>query len=223
METLSWRSIRLALYGSAEQPDSRSTDDGASYLRRLKEQPGLEPSGEPSNLPAATAEPQNSYSGSNKDRRRSPRFRCAGSAEFTAQDSNTRMWGTLTDVSLRGCYVEMSTTFPVDTKIDLVLEALGIRFRTRGTVRISYPFLGMGILFTEIMSDQKALLEQLLAALAKISNPSPAELTGQNSTEDLFVGADPIPFLNELKRYFDGKPVLSREEFFRIAKLCPRP
>ena len=212
----------MAPYGSSEQPDSRTTEDGASYLRRLKEQPEAEPSSAPANLPA-TAEPQNSFSGSGKDRRRSPRFRCAGSAEFTVQDNNIRMWGTLTDISLRGCYVEMSTTFPVDTQMDLVLEAMGIRFHTQGTIRISYPFLGMGILFTEIVADQKALLERLLTALAKLTNASQPEATPHNSTEDAFVGADPIPFLNELKRYFDGKPVLSREEFFRIAKLCPRP
>jgi hypothetical protein len=36
------------------------------------------------------------------------------------------------------------------------------------------------------------------------------------------VGADPIAFLNELKRFFDSKAILSREEFFRIAKLCQR-
>jgi hypothetical protein len=36
------------------------------------------------------------------------------------------------------------------------------------------------------------------------------------------VGADPIAFLNELKRFFDSKPLLSREEFYRIAKLCRR-
>ena len=209
-------------YGFAEQSDSQTADDGASYLRRLKEQPGLEPSSTPANLPA-TAEPQNSFSSSGKDRRRSPRFRCAGSAEFTVHDSNIRMWGTLTDISLRGCYVEMSTTFPVDTQMGLVLEAMGIRFHTQGTIRISYPFLGMGILFTEIVADQKALLERLLTALAKLTNASQPEATSHNSTEDVFVGADPLPFLNELKRYFDGKPVLSREEFFRIAKLCPRP
>ena len=209
---------------SAEQPDlapdSPTTDDGASYLRRLKTQPGEDLSSAPASVRPIAAVPQNSLP--EKDRRRSPRFKCAGSAEFTAEDSNVRMWGTLTDISLRGCYVEMSTTFPVDTKVELILEALGIRFRARATVRISYPFLGMGILFTEIAPDQKVLLEKLLSALAKITNPSQPEETPHNSADDLFVGADPIAFLNELKRFFDSKPLLSREEFYRIAKLCRR-
>ena len=207
-------------YVTAEQPDSRTTDDGASYLRRLKAQPGEEPSSTPATVGPTAVAPQNSVP--EKDRRRSPRFKCAGSAEFTAEDGNVRMWGTLTDISLRGCSVEMSTTFPVDTKVALALDALGIRFRTRGTVRISYPFLGMGILITEIEPDQKVLLEQLLSALAKSSSSSQPEATPHNSANDLFVGADPIAFLNELKRHFDSKALLSREEFFRIAKLCQR-
>ena len=210
-------------YVSAERPDlapDSQTSDGASYLRRLKAQPGEELSNTPASASPTAAAPQNSLLGN--ERRRSPRFKCAGGAEFTAEDSNVRMWGTLTDISLRGCYVEMSTTFPVDTKVELVLEAVGIRFRARGTVRISYPMLGMGILITEIAPDQKLLLEQLLSALAKTTNPSQPEATPHNSANDLFVGADPIAFLNELKRFFDSKALLSREEFFRIAKLCRR-
>jgi len=210
-------------YSSAEQSginsDSRDTDNGVSYLRRLKQQIEAE-------RPAAattstdTAPVMQPGSSSGKERRRSPRFRCAGSAEVTTEGSPARMWGTLTDISLRGCYVEMSTTFPVDARVELVLEALGIRFRAQGTVRISYPFLGMGILITQIAPDQRILLEQLLAALAKIATPAQSNITTDSAAADLFVGAEPIAFLNELKHHFDNKAVLSREEFFRIAKRC---
>lgn len=212
-------------YVSAEQPDltpdSRKTDDGASYLRRLKAKTeGEELSSTAASAGPTAVAPQNSFAG--KDRRRSPRFRCAGSAEFTAEGGNVRMWGTLTDISLRGCYVEMSTTFPVDTRVELVLDAMGIRFRARGTVRISYPFLGMGILLTEIAPDQKVLLEQLLSTLANATTLPNPEVTPGSSAAETFVAADPIPLLNELKRFFDSQATLSREEFFRIAKRCRR-
>jgi hypothetical protein len=212
-------------YSSAEQSginsDSRDTDNGVSYLRRLKQQIEAE---RPSIAPAGAGPPpamqHNSLPG--KERRRSPRFRCSGSAEVTTEGSPVRMWGTLTDISLRGCYVEMSSTFPVDTRVELILQALGIRFRAQGTVRISYPFLGMGILITQITPDQRALLEQLLAALAKIATASNAVVTPDSASAHLFVGAEPIAFLNEIKNYFDTKAVLPREEFFRIAKRCQR-
>ena len=212
-------------YSSAEQSgmnsDSRDTDNGVSYLRRLKQQIEAE---RPSVATASTdtAPVMQPGSSSGKDRRRSPRFRCAGSAEVTTEGSPARMWGTLTDISLRGCYVEMSTTFPIDTRVELVLEALGIRFRAQGMVRISYPFLGMGVLITQMAPDQRALLEQLLAALAKIATPARSDVTTDSAAAELFVGAEPIAFLNELKHHFDSKAVLSREEFFRIAKRCQR-
>jgi len=212
-------------YSSAEQSginsDSRDTDNGVSYLRRLKQQIEAErPASEPASAVPTPAMQPNSPSG--KDRRRSPRFRCAGSAEVTTEGSQVRLWGTMTDISLRGCYVEMSSTFPVDTRVELVLEALEIRFRAQGMVRISYPFLGMGILITQMAPDQRALLEQLLAALAKIANATRPDVTTDTAASDLFVAAEPIAFLNELKHYFDSKAVLSREEFFRIAKRCQR-
>ena len=211
-------------YSSAEQfgitSDARDTDNSVNYLRRLKEQTEAE---RPSIAPAsASLTPALQPNSSGKERRRSPRFRCAGSAEVTIEGSTVRLWGTLTDISLRGCYVEMSTTFPVDTRVELVLEALGIRFRSQGTVRISYPFLGMGILISQIAPDQKILLEQLLAGLAKIVTGAPANLSTDTTATELFVGAEPIAFLNELKLHFDTKAVLSREEFFRIAKRCQR-
>jgi hypothetical protein len=62
--------------------------------------------------------------------------------------------------------LEMNTTFPDGAKASLVLKSFGIRIETPGTVRASYPFLGMGICFAEIEPVQQMQLKQLLAALA---------------------------------------------------------
>jgi hypothetical protein len=59
----------------------------------------------------------------------------------------------------------MNTTFPVGTKVDLVLKSFGIRIETPGAVRASYPSLGMGICFAEIQPVQQLHLKDLLAAL----------------------------------------------------------
>lgn len=117
-----------------------------------------------------------------KERRRSPRFLCSGSAELQADDSDVRMSGRLTDISLHGCYVEMPTTFPAHTRVMLAVESLGIRARTAAAVCVSYPFLGMGLSFTDIEPRQQRQLEQLLRALAgqrAILNSEPSsEQTG---------------------------------------------
>lgn len=201
-------------------PDSRKTDDGVNYLRRLKSQPGGENGAGPAaSARSSVATPQTSFTG--QERRSSPRFRCAGSAEFKAEGSDVRVWGTLTDVSLHGCYVEMSTTFPVGTKVELVLEALGIRVRALGTVGVSYPFLGMGIRLTEIEPGQQTQLEQLLSAVAGQNTVTDPTLVQDKVVPDK-VAAEPTVFLEEIKRFFDTHLILSREEFFQIAKGCRR-
>ena len=101
-----------------------------------------------------------------KDRRQSPRLRCSGSVEFRVQGSDVRMWGTLTDISLHGCYVEMNATFPIDTKVGLVMKSFGIRIQTAGRVRATYPSLGMGICFADIEPSEQLQLKQLLTALS---------------------------------------------------------
>src|SRR5215471_14067187 len=97
-----------------------------------------------------------------KERRSTLRLRCSGSAEFRVEGSEVRMWGTLSDVSVHGCYVEMNNTFPVDTRVNLVLQAMGIRVQMLAVVRVSYPFLGMGLRFSEIDPGQQLQLEQML-------------------------------------------------------------
>jgi PilZ domain-containing protein len=196
-------------------------DDGADYLRRLKTGASDAASPTPSTtivVPAATHSP------TFRERRRSPRFQCSGSAEFQPEGSEVRMWGTLTDVSLHGCYVEMNNTFPLGTRMSLTLQALGVRAHVQGTVRVSYPFLGMGVCFSEIEPGQRVQLEQLLAALSRRSSPSSSASTAvpfANSTCSL-ANVDTRTMLDELAQFFRGNPLLSRDEFYRIAERVGR-
>ena len=75
-----------------------SESSGADYLRRLKqdqERPAA-PSGQVvTSLPAEST--------GSEERRRSPRYKCEGSAEFQEGGTDVRTWGTFTDLSLNGC------------------------------------------------------------------------------------------------------------------------
>ncbi|MBI3475502.1 MAG: PilZ domain-containing protein [Acidobacteria bacterium] len=200
-------------------PDRGENDNSVNYLRRLKAETKPETTLPVTSSTVTGPSPARDYG---KDRRRSPRYVCHGSVAFTAEGSQVRMWGTLTDISLRGLYVEISTTFPVDTRVDMVIDALNIRFRAIGSVRISYPFLGMGILITDMAPEQRAFLEQLLATLAQattVANPLSAK---ENTAADVVAAAEPITLLDEIRRFFDKNGALSREEFLRIAARCQR-
>jgi hypothetical protein len=202
-------------------PDSSNGDEGVDYLRRLK---GPAPEGAPADALARGGEaPAAAKSVAWKERRQSPRLRCSGSAEFRTEASDVRIWGTVTDVSLHGCYVEMNTTFPIGTKVDLVLKSFGIRIETPGTVRASYPFLGMGICFEEIQTVQQLHLKDLLTALAGRSAVSNGISAEEKSVKDALGSADPKAFLDEITEFFQKNQLLSRNEFQQIAKRARRP
>lgn len=156
---------------SAAPVDPSQADDGASYLRRLKGQTDDNIAGDTADAaaPAGTATAQSSLdqpAPSFVERRRSPRFGCSGSVELFAEGSTVPLRGLLTDISLHGCYTEMSTTLPVNTKVALIVDVLGFRVRTLATVRATYPFLGMGMCFAEMEPPEKVHLNQILAALS---------------------------------------------------------
>jgi hypothetical protein len=201
-------------------PDSSKSEEGVNYLRRLKgelaKRAPVEAGGKVGgNAPEAT-------STFPPERRRTTRLRCSGSVEFQVMDSEVRMWGTLTDISTHGCYVEMSNTFPVDTQVYLVLKSCGYRVQAPGTVRASYPALGMGICFSEIDPVQQQQLQQLLAMLAGEVEASSSAPARENAMKSALGVADPKTLLDEITEFFRKNPLLSRDEFHQIAKRARR-
>ena len=201
-------------------PDAPKAEEGANYLRRLKSQAAEDAPCPP--LASNIVVPSTTGSPGFKERRRSPRFQCSGSAEFWPEGSEVRMWGTLTDVSLHGCYVEMNNTFPSGTRMRLTLEALGVKVRVQGAVRVSYPFLGMGICFSEIEPGQQLQLEMLLSALCGQSSGSDAASTPVASSTHSLADVDSKTMLDELTQFFRSNQLLSRKEFYQIANRARR-
>jgi hypothetical protein len=201
--------------------DASTGEEGVNYLRRLKGEPA-------EGVPVDAAgnggggAPTDATSFAWKELRQSPRLRCSGSVKFRTEGSDATMWGTLTDISMHGCYVEMNTTFPVDTKVDLVLKSFGIRIEARGTVRTSYPFLGMGIGFAEIEPGQEPQLKQLLDALIGRGGVSNIESDRENGMKNYMKTVDLRAFLDEMTEFFRKNQLLSRDEFHKIAKRVRR-
>jgi PilZ domain len=155
-------------------PDLDDCDEGMNYLRRLKGKPGDSvnnaniDAGSGTLTASKTAEdhPAIGTASPFTERRKAPRFSCSGRIEMRVEGADYRMGGTLTDISLHGCYVEMNSTYPVGTKLNLELEVISMKVKLPGVVRAAYPFLGMGISFGEIEAKPLAQLQELLVALA---------------------------------------------------------
>jgi hypothetical protein len=201
-------------------PDPGKDDESVSYLRRLKSDLTT------TEAPAAAAAEHGAaptLAIDWRERRQSPRLRCSGSAEFRVAGNDVRMWGTLTDISLHGCYVEMNTTFPVGTQVDLVLKSFGIRIQSPGTVRANYPFLGMGISFNDIEIEEHQRLKQLLAALAGQKEFAPSVVADESAKREAVASADLPALFSAIAEFYQKQQLLSREEFYQIAKRVRRP
>ena len=154
--------------------------------------------------------------GGHQEKRRKPRFKCEGSMELKTEGSTIHTWATFTDVSSSGCYVEIMTTFPVGTLMDLRLGMHGIMVETRAVVRVTYPFLGMGIEFTDVSPTDRERLEQMLASLAgafaqRLQMPEPKSLQLSPIT-------DPGAVVEALARFFAEKSSLTSDEFVRLVQ-----
>ena len=178
----------------------------AGYLRELK-------GSDDSSQPGAEVRAQTT------ERRRSFRYRCDGSAELRQEDSDVRTWGTLADISMHGCYVEMTATFPVGTRLELCLETGGVRVRALGEVRTAYPFLGIGVAFGELMAEEREKLRELLQRLSvqgKTAMCETSAIRDEGVPIRLPSAENAREMVKELSSFFQSHSVLPQDAFERI-------
>jgi hypothetical protein len=205
-------------------------NEGVSYLMSLKQSARPEPAAgevakgvhpqvaEEANLPSSSA--GDSFRGAEK--RRSPRYKCEGSAEVREEGRDVRTWATFTDVSLHGCYVEAQATYPAGTILHLKLEVNGIRVEAKGTVRVNYPYLGMGIAFTEMSDETTSQLRRLVMTLSRpcvVMGPGIASsLPATRPLDGIPLITDPAAAVQALVEFYEHRQMLMREDFLRLLR-----
>jgi len=211
---------------------AHESTNGVSYLASLK-QGAASASGDTASVsasrPAEPAAQSNAVEGSATDKayggiekRRSPRYKCEGSAELREEGHDIRTWATFTDISMHGCYVEANATYPVGTALNLKLDAKGFCIQTGGNVRVSYPYLGMGIAFTDMSDEDRDRLREMLRAVSRpsvivasrVAPSAPAPVAAELAP----MTADPASALRALVEYFENRQMLTREEFLRLLR-----
>ncbi|MFZ2010988.1 MAG: PilZ domain-containing protein, partial [Candidatus Sulfotelmatobacter sp.] len=174
------------------------------------------PSSAPSSVPRpAATRPGGANPPSTVDKRRSPRYRCQGSAHIREIATGVAIWTTFTDISLHGCYVETTTTYPIGVILGLKLEANGFRVEATGEVRVIYPNLGMGISFTNMPEEDREHLRELVRSLSR-----PSVIVGSRvatraalpvPTEPLPAVANPRAALQAMRDFFEDRQMMGRE------------
>ena len=206
---------------------AQDMNEGVAYLMALKQGAGADAGSSSSATQNADAtqatvptDPGERFQGAEK--RRSVRYKCEGSAEVRKDGCDVRTWASFTDISLNGCYVEAQATYPPGTVLEMKLEANGFRVETKGVVRVTYPYLGMGISFEGTSEENTARLRQLVTGLANrgvaIGGGGPSPAATGSAMADMPVLDDPSSALQALIEFFGSRQALLREDFVRIVR-----
>lgn len=89
----------------------------------------------------------------------------------------------LTDLSLGGCYLEISSPFPVSTRVTLSMSAGSVELRAEGVVRVMHPEHGMGVEFTQTTPHHRQALERFMSVLTENRNLLPELLVEPEGLE----------------------------------------
>jgi hypothetical protein len=135
-------------------------DTGANYLASLRQSSGPHaaaaaparapdvpgPAETESEIKIGDLPPPLAANSASTDKRKSPRYKCAGSARIQEIGSTVATWATFADISMHGCYVETAAPHRMGATLALKLDANGFRVEAIGEARVIYPGLGMEFL-----------------------------------------------------------------------------
>jgi hypothetical protein len=203
-------------------------DAGAAYLASLKQSranPGAAAAPARAAPPSIGTQPDAAtppVKTSGVDKRKSPRYKCTGSARIQEIGTTVSSWATFADISLLGCYVETAAPLRVGAALTLKLEANGFRVEATGEVRVLYPGLGMGVSFGQMSLEDRERLRGLVHSVAptlKTMGPHIAQRSAASARpEALPVASDPATVLQAMRDFFQDRLVMGREEFLRILR-----
>jgi len=102
------------------------------------------------------------------ERRRFPRYPCTGAAEvLVIQTGKSRRWGTVSDISWVGCYVETMYPLPAGAEAQLRFTIAGLSLDIAANVVYSRPTFGMGMDFV-VAPEEQWKLSQIMARIAHV-------------------------------------------------------
>ena len=123
-----------------------------------------------------TEQPHEPY----QEHRKYPRSKVGVPVELKSEGAATPSRTETADLSLGGCYVEMSFTLQLGTKLDLVLWVDDEPVATKALVVTHHPQFGNGMEFHDMSAENKAKLERFLKKCEAEQKPE-AKASGQGN------------------------------------------
>ena len=104
------------------------------------------------------------------EKREVPRYSFIAEVEVRETASDTRISGRVSEISRKGCFVDVLNTLPPGTPIDMKVTRDQGSFQTRGKIIYEQPGMGMGVAFLDTAADQLKILDAWLAEISAQSN-----------------------------------------------------
>jgi hypothetical protein len=101
-----------------------------------------------------------------RDRRLCPRYPFTATAETLDAHSRSRISARTSDISIGGCYVDTFCPLPRKTDVKLRISREGESLDAQAVVVYSKIGMGMGLCFTSLEPDQRAMLHRWIAELS---------------------------------------------------------
>jgi hypothetical protein len=98
------------------------------------------------------------------EKRRYPRFVCEGGVEVRSEKSRP-FWGTMSDISLGGCYVKTFQPLPAGSVLQFLIKTEGVEIRGAAKVVAMHPGVGMALAFGEMAEPDRVRLNTLIKEL----------------------------------------------------------
>jgi len=99
------------------------------------------------------------------NKRTVPRYNLIATAAIVEPVSEMKIAGRISEISRKGCYVDVLNTLPVGTPIRLEVSRDKGIFKSDGKIIYVQESVGMGVAFAETPDDQLMILDSWLAEL----------------------------------------------------------
>ena len=99
-----------------------------------------------------------------KEKRMFPRYVCDGGVHVRA-DANRGSWGTLSDISAGGCYIQSFQPMAKGTALIFDMKVKGFDIHGEGKVVAQHPGVGMAVHFVHFAPEDEKKLNELLKLL----------------------------------------------------------
>jgi hypothetical protein len=159
---------------------------------------------------------------SGQERRRFPRYRCQGSAEICSELGGAHQWGTFTDLSQGGCYIEMPAPLSLNQFAYLNLTVDDLSFSATGKVVVVHPMFGMGVIFTAMDPESIAILAQIMRRLsgsipdAAQQTPVPPHAAPSGTRPMRLSPQAAVSMLSQIAKHLAQRGVLTQQDFLAI-------